>query len=273
MKLLLMPITFLLLAGACGDSEVDTSDGGGDPTSLDGSEFWSTSVTVDGVEKALVDGTRIALSFNDGHVGASAGCNSMGGTYSIDGSTLKVAEMSTTEMGCDPALHEQDNFVADLLMSSPEVTQDGDELTLTSGSTVANFLDREVADPDVAIVGARWEVTGFIQGEVAMAIAVDIDGWIEFADDSTMTGFDGCRSFSGSVEVSDGSIGGPLEGDGEVQFGPVEYETGSLDCAEQDEYVKAFTALFATGDARIDVDGSNMTALNRNGHGVTFSSS
>ena len=46
-----------------------------------GRTFLSTSVTENGAPRALVDGTRIELTFaEDDRVTANAGCNIMGGT-------------------------------------------------------------------------------------------------------------------------------------------------------------------------------------------------
>ena len=55
------------------------------------------------------------LSFVDGQLGASGGCNSMGGSYVVDGDRLAVEQMMTTEMACEPALMEQDQWLAALL--------------------------------------------------------------------------------------------------------------------------------------------------------------
>ena len=47
--------------------------------SLDGRTFLSTGVQ----GQTLVPGSTIRLSFKDGQLGISAGCNRMGGAYSI----------------------------------------------------------------------------------------------------------------------------------------------------------------------------------------------
>src|SRR5262245_14958402 len=52
-------------------------------SSLDGRTFLSTTVTEQGKDRALVSGTRVSLTFQEGRVGANAGCNSMSGEFSI----------------------------------------------------------------------------------------------------------------------------------------------------------------------------------------------
>lgn len=263
-----MIVALGLVVAACGESteSVDVT------SSIEGRQFWSTSVIEDGEPRPLVDGTRIQLRFDNGNIGASAGCNSMGGSYAIassnSGGILEVTDMAMTEMGCDAPRHEQDQFVADLLTASPTITLDGNDLVLSTTDVTLTLLDRIVADPDVAIIGTDWEITGFIDGSAASNFAIDVPGTVTFSDDSTMRGHDGCGVFSGSVEVSDGSTGGPVEGDGEIQFGPIE-KTKTTGCANA-AYATAVHRTFETGDASFTIEGQNMTMLNRDGVGITL---
>ncbi len=270
-------MAFLMVsAAACGAGDSDTvSTGDSDQTQdgtdvaseIDGRSFWSVAVTEDGQPRELVEGTRIQVSFRGGDISASAGCNSMGGPFRIEGEALFGDSYGMTEMGCDPLRHAQDEFVVSLLTSQPTISVEGDRLVISSASVTVELVDREVADPDRSVTGTRWNVTGFIQGDVATAMAVTTEGWIEIVD-STMRGNDGCADFEAPVEYSDGSTGGPVDGDGEMQFGPRDPEPRT-DCPSQ-EYTDAFNELFATGDATIELRGPNITLLNRDGNGVTF---
>jgi len=253
----------LALAGCGnGDAQSGPTDGGADPAAVAGREFWSTSVTDRGAERPLVDGTRIALDFRDGNIGAAAGCNSMGGTYRIDDGVLVVGDLFTTEIGCDPERHAQDEFVAALLSSDPTIALEGDRLMIASADVEVELVDRAVADPDRPIVGTTWEVTGFLEGEAATSFAVDEPATLVFNDDSSISGFDGCAAFTVPVEVADGSIGGPVDGDGELQFGPIAVDDPAADCpAELDEYRSLVQAVLA-GQATYTIDGPNLTILN-----------
>ena len=91
---------------------------------LDGRTFLSVEVT----GATLVPQTQVQLSFKDGKVGASAGCNGMGGEYEVGGGTLKVDSLAMTEMGCDPPRHEQDTWLSQLLTGRPTIQLDGDTL-------------------------------------------------------------------------------------------------------------------------------------------------
>jgi heat shock protein HslJ len=254
-----------LLATSCGS---DDGSGAGSQAGVEGREFWSTLVTDGGEPRALVDGTRITLRFNGDQIGASAGCNSMGGTFGLEDSTLTVSDLFMTEIGCDPSRHDQDDFVASALMASPTIKLDGNSLTLTTSDATIQLLDTSVANPDREIIGNLWTVTGFIDGQTASSFTIDEPGRIEFLEDSTLSGFDGCADFSAPVEVSDGSTGGPVEGDGEMQFGVIG-RTPTTDCANP-EYVEMFHQLFATGEATFTINGTNLTMVNSNGAGVTL---
>ena len=256
-------LAFSLMLGACGDDKTvvggPTASDDSSGLSLEERQFWSVSVLENGVERPLVEGTRVSVRFNNGNIGASAGCNSMGAPYQIDDNQqLTVTDLSTTEIGCDPERHAQDEFVAAVLNAQPQLTLSGDYLILATDTIRIEFLDTEVADPDRPIFQTRWVVTGFIQGEMAISMNVDPDqeGWIEFSEDSQLTGFDGCVDFSAPVEVSDG----------EIQFG----EVTSADCEEPSSYSEAFAALFETDNAVFSVDGPRLTLLNSDDNGVTF---
>ena len=122
--------TLVLAAGGCGDD--DDGGNGADPgppteADLDGRTFVSTET--EGF--TLVPGTQVTLTFEEGNVSASAGCNTMSGPYEIDDGTLEVGEMATTLIGCPDDLQQQDQTLQDLLTGGPGVTLDVEVLTVS----------------------------------------------------------------------------------------------------------------------------------------------
>lgn len=265
----LAAIVALFVAGCGSGNDPDPRPQETAQPELDGHEYWSTAVTEDGSPRPLVEGTRIQLRFDEGRIGASAGCNSIGGAYAIHGARLAVSALSMTEIGCEPARHAQDDLLVATLRASPTVTQAGDTLRLATDSITIDLLDRDVADPDRPLVGTAWEVTGFLDEQAATSFATDAPASVVFSADSTVSGFDGCARFSAAVEIADGSVGGPVEGDGELQFGPVERETARA-CAAPEGYVEAFNRLFETGAATYVIEGASLTVLNGAAAGATF---
>lgn len=193
----------LLLAAACGDPAptARADQRSGDPW---GRDFLSTGVTEKGQSRPLVAGTRIRLSFtDDGRIMAGAGCNSMGGQAEVRDGRLVVADLATTEMGCDPDRHAQDEWLARFLTSKPKVELSGSELTLSGDSTEVRLRDREVADPDRPLRGTRWMVDTVIDGETASSVPEGADANIILGNDDDFGGSTGCNQMGGTAVVDE----------------------------------------------------------------------
>jgi heat shock protein HslJ len=200
----LLLLALLLAAGACGRGPVSqagaTDSGGEQPW---GRTFLSTSVTENGQPKPLVDGTRITLNFvADGHrLGAQAGCNQMGGPASFEGGHLVVGDMATTDMGCDPPRHAQDEWLARFLTSRPQWSRSGSTLTLDNGTTRIVLEDREVADPDRPLQGTKWVVDTIVDRDTASSVPAGAEAHLTFEDDNRFGGNTGCNGMGGNSVV------------------------------------------------------------------------
>jgi heat shock protein HslJ len=171
---------------------------GGSPVSVDGHDFLSTAVTQGGVARPLVDGTRIRIGFADGRISASAGCNSMGGSYRVDGGLLVLdGGLAMTEMGCDPPRHAQDDWLAAFLASRPALRLADNELALEAGGTVVRLLDREVADPDLPLVGTLWTVDSIITGDAVSSVPDGVVATLRFTGDGQVAIQTGCNQGGG----------------------------------------------------------------------------
>lgn len=192
-----------LVLVACGSSGSDVQAGGG-PGDLDDRTFLSRSV--EGHE--LLAGTQVRLTFSEGRLGAQAGCNHLSAPYRLDGGALDVSGegMAMTDMGCDPARHAQDEWLAEFLGSSPRADLDGDELVLTSPTATVRLLDREVADPDRALVGTLWQVDTVLTGDAASSVPDAATVTFQLPEPGVFRiAAEGCTSATGSASV-DGSM-------------------------------------------------------------------
>lgn len=155
-----------------------------------------------------VQGTTVRLSFDATSLNISGGCNSLFGTYSLCDGRICVADLGTTDIGCEPALHEQDTWLGDFFGASPLVAQSGARLTLEGTGATLSFLDREVADPDRPLVGPTWRVDTLIQGNgpTAGASSVAITPTLQFKADGAYDVFTGCHTGSGTYTVAGASI-------------------------------------------------------------------
>ena len=167
---------------------------------LDGRTFLSTAI--DG--RGLVAGSRVRLAFLDGTIGASAGCNSMGGSYTVVDGVLRAPQLATTEMACDPALMAQDQWLASLL-NGAAISLDGDTLTLAKDGVTLTLVDREVADPDRPLTGTTWVVEGLVSGETVSSIPDGVRATLVF-DAGAVAVETGCNSGGGPAAIGDGVI-------------------------------------------------------------------
>ena len=191
----------MLAAGALIFAACGSDSPSGDSPDLEGHEFLST--TVEGHD--LVEGTEIHIGFTDGSLGADAGCNSMGGDYTLDGDILDVGPMFATEMGCEQALMDQDTWLAEFLTSSPTASFDSDVLVLERDGTIITMLDRESADPDRPIEDTRWVVDGLVANESVSTVPGGAIASITITDGIAAVET-GCNAGSASVEVTETTL-------------------------------------------------------------------
>jgi heat shock protein HslJ len=218
------------------------------PPDLDGRVFVSTAVT----GHRLVDGTTVRLAFDGDQLGASAGCNQVGGTWSIDGGALAVPDdMVMTEMACDPpALMEQDTWLASFLSSRPTIVLRGDTLTLTGRDATINLLDREVADPDRPLEGTEWVVDGLVSGDAVSSVPSDIRVPTLQFDGGQVAVDAGCNTGSGRYDAKERDI----------TFGPI--ATTRMACGEPTMEVEAHVLGVVDGTASYEIEAGVLTLTN-----------
>ncbi len=179
-----------------------------------GKAYLSTAVTEDGEPKQLVPKTRIRLEFTrvpnknaDGPrvydvLRAHAGCNRMGTAVAagelLTHGTLRIDGLGGTQVGCQPPLLDQEEWLKTFLMSKPSWRLTGDELTLVSGGTTITLLDRKIAEPDFPLDGVRWNVvTTITNADLRQGYGRARQAWISF-DRGRLTGWSGCNELSGT---------------------------------------------------------------------------
>lgn len=228
--------------------------------------FIATSVTEDGAPKAIVEGTRISVDFRaEGRVGAHAGCNSMGGTGSIESGRLMVSDLATTEMGCPGGLMEQDAWVADFLTSGPALALAGDELTLTGDRITMVLLDREVADPDRSLLGTPWTVTTVFTGDSASNSIHPVPAVLTI-DDST--GSELSRPFV----TTTGCVGGELRGTAAVSGSNITFAvTEERPCIGGSNVVDEAVRATLTGELSYEIEADQLRLLRPSGDGLGLS--
>jgi len=142
MRRRVVPLLLLLAAvplTGCGSEDDSASDASAaEPSAvtaddLDGSSYASTAV----VGHELVDGTRVRLSFEDGVLAVSAGCNTMTSAYDVTGDRLAWSgEPAATRMGCLEDVAAQDEWLTSLFQTGVTARLVDDDLELTQDEVV-----------------------------------------------------------------------------------------------------------------------------------------
>ena len=204
--ILCLTIATATILGACSSAAAPSSPAPSAPAlRVDGKTYLSTDVK----GAILVPGTRIQLTFKNTGLNANGGCNSMSGTYTINGGRLKTSQLATTEMGCDQPRMEQDQWLG-RLVGDVAITLAGDTLTLTDGTITLTLVDREVATPDLPIEGTRWVLDGITSGDAASSVPAGVTASIRIVDGRVQVEA-GCNDGGGTVAVTADTLTfGPL---------------------------------------------------------------
>lgn len=112
-----IPLLFLAGCSVPGDTSTSIAGTSWRFTAIDGSPPLSESARLDFENKSL---------------GASVGCNSMGGDWRVEDDRLIAGPLTQTEMYCAKPLWNQEKALTSLLTSAPVIIVEGDHMTLTS---------------------------------------------------------------------------------------------------------------------------------------------
>jgi len=131
---LLVALAGLILIGLGACTGADPA--AGDP--LDGTAWELVTYG----ETRPIPGTTISVTFEDGGVRGSAGCNSYFGSYQVSGDQIKVGELAITEMAClepEGAMEQETVYVKLLADASTFRLVDGQLQILTSDGEALTF--------------------------------------------------------------------------------------------------------------------------------------
>jgi heat shock protein HslJ len=214
-KLIAVPLLFLLgIAGCAGDtapSDGASGDRPGAPAAGDGlpagRTFVSTGVTAAGTNKPLVTGTSIRLQILEpNRIVVQAGCNSAQGAARLSGDKLIVDDLMTTDIGCEEALHQQDEWITGFFRAGPTWRLDGNDLVLTGTDIEVKMIDNNVAQPARALVGTKWTVETLVSSGIASSVPAGTAAFLTLTADGKVTGSTGCNSFGGLATVEGNKI-------------------------------------------------------------------
>ncbi len=241
----------LLLTG-CGDT---TPGSGVDPATFDG-DWQLTSGSVDGTDLDLAAGD-VTLTVDGEQWGGTSACNQYFATATLDGDQVTVGGVGSTEMACDePRMALEAAYLAGLQRVTTAAT-DGDTLTLSSGDGVVLEFGPVAPTPTADLVGTTWTLTTLLDGDSASS-TVGEPATLTLADDGTVTGSTGCRTFRGRWEQ---------DGDA-LSIGPL--ATPKIGCSPETRSQDTHVLAVLDGEVAATIDGQSLT-LERDGRGLGYS--
>jgi heat shock protein HslJ len=252
----LWAVVLLTATTACGDQSA--TDGAGSGDSLDGA-WVLTSGDVDGTALDLTVDRPVTLTLDGDKVTGSSACNLYFADLTVDGDTVTFGTIGGTEMACqDDVMNLEGRYLAALARIT-QAARAGETLTLTGDGVRLEFGSAPVEEP-AALVGTTWTLDSLIEGDTASSV-VSRPATLLLAENGTVTGSTGCRSFRGRwTAQGDDLVIGPLA-------------TPKIACrgaaGPQDTHVLAVL----DGTVRAAVAGRTLTVSGARGLGLVFRAS
>ncbi|HLS02169.1 MAG TPA: META domain-containing protein [Beutenbergiaceae bacterium] len=210
------------------------------------------STEVEGIE--MDDPTSITMRLGDDELSLDAGCNTIMGQADWEGNTLTLTDAVSTEMGCEPHLHDRDEFLIEQLSNGVTVEETGSELTVNFTGGAIVFEPQR----DAPVEGTTWTIDGLVSQESVSSLPQGVSASLEIDDGEAHVDF-GCNTGGGPVEV----------GEDTLTFG--ELLTTLKACEEDRMDVEDHVRQVLRGEVTYEVDGSTLT-LSAGDNGLTLRS-
>jgi heat shock protein HslJ len=239
-----------LLVTGCGD----LSTGG----SFEGRTYVSDQVERDGQPQELVQGTQLTLSFIDDGITASAGCNRFSGSGGIVDGRLVIENLAETEMGCDPALLEQEQWWAGLLVSQPAAQVGDRALTLVGADGTVGMVALETI-PDAPLEETQWTLDTVVMHDAASSVPAGTVSTLLISDGTLRVIIDDCRATETPVDIAPASL--TVAGDA--------FDTS--ECRDGAAFVdRAVSAVFGAGEVPYVIEGDVLRLSGPFGWGLGY---
>ena len=101
---------------------------------LDGAEWFADTRMEGGAASTMIQGTEVTLLFPEfgDTVRGNTGCNSLEATMEGDDGAIELSDFQVTEIGCEPDVMEQEEFVLRILGDAVAYDIKGDRLTIVT---------------------------------------------------------------------------------------------------------------------------------------------
>jgi heat shock protein HslJ len=165
-----------------------------------------------GLVSALADTQVTAIFDDEGQVGGHGGCNTYGGSYSVDDNSISFSELVQTLMMCaEPeGVSEQETGYLAALGAATTYSIRGDRLELRNGDD--QIMVSYVAQPEIS--GIEWQWQSTLAADGTMTDVPNPENYtLSFNDDGSFAIVADCNQGSGTYALNGDQISievGPL---------------------------------------------------------------
>ena len=148
------------------------------------------------------------VTFEDGGVGGTSGCNSFFGSYTLDGDLISIEQIGSTLMACpDPLMQQEQDFLA-ALSAAAGYAIDGETLQLldAAGSAVATFTLQAEAAAEASLIGVAWSAQAVGEGEVVSSLIAGTQITALFTKQGILSGNAGCNNYNAAYTVDGNTL-------------------------------------------------------------------
>ncbi|HEX2296536.1 MAG TPA: META domain-containing protein [Actinomycetota bacterium] len=195
----------VLLLAACSDDPAPASNATPPAAvqAVDAAGIWVLrSGHGPGGRIAIPRGTRVTMQIDGDTIRGHTGCNAYGGGVTISGDSFETGGFALSEIGCAPDLAELEQLYVEAVGDADTVARDGRTLTLTGPATELVFRRVPPVDPR-PLTGTVWRLESLVEGpSPSSGVASARPARLLLRADGTFEGTTGCRSFSGTWEVT-----------------------------------------------------------------------
>jgi heat shock protein HslJ len=163
---------------------------------------WELSV-LDG-SKVITD-RPIHIEFGkENLVSGFVGCNTLTGSYSIDGENqITFENLATTKMACPQKEMDIESSLLSFLESVDSYSVEDGKLNLNVDESKATALFYQMSESDV--VNKYWKLIKLEGQPIEMVENQEREQYFTLRSDGSITGFAGCNYFNGSYTLEDGN--------------------------------------------------------------------
>lgn len=200
-------------------------------SALAASSWQLTAIIENGEERPALPAPVVTLQFDEqGQAGGFGGCNSYGGSYTLEGDGIRFENVAATLMACAEAgVTSQEQAYLAALNATARYELSGDSLTLrsTDGQTGLKFTRAAAAangDGSTTAGGlenSAWQLVSLTEGETQSQALPGTAVTLQFDAGGRVAGSAGCNRYFGEYST---------EGDG-LHFGPL--ASTRMACADE----------------------------------------